>query len=173
MNQELLSFRKKVEELEKELARSQTEAPKGAEELAQGDDSFQLLFSFTTHSADFDFQGETHRAKAQATWNEIFYVISPRMIDEASESDLSSELSTFVDSKTRSNVQGQFKGKTLKNFRIASDTFHTILVQLRALGLIAKSAKNRSVKDTRTYWNLTPYGDAVMTRLRAIRRGTN
>jgi hypothetical protein len=26
------------------------------------------------------------------------------------------------------------------------------------------------VKDTDTYWTLTPYGDEVMTRLRAIRR---
>jgi hypothetical protein len=93
------------------------------------------------------------------------------MIDEASEEELTSELSSFVESRTRSNLGGQFKGKTLKNFRIASDTFHTILVQLRALGLITKSVKNRSVKDTRTYWNLTPYGDAMMTRLRAIRRG--
>ena len=33
----------------------------------------------------------------------------------------------------------------------------------------AKSEKARSVKDSGTYWTLTPYGDEVMTRLRAIR----
>jgi hypothetical protein len=46
VSQELLAFRKKVEELEQELARAQTEAPKGTENLAQADDEFQLLFSF-------------------------------------------------------------------------------------------------------------------------------
>lgn len=38
------------------------------------------------------------------------------------------------------------------------------------MGLITKSVKNRSVKDTETYWKLTPYGDEIMTRLRAIKR---
>lgn len=38
------------------------------------------------------------------------------------------------------------------------------------LGLITKSTKPRSVKDTNTYWTMTPFGDTVMTRLRAIRR---
>jgi len=28
----------------------------------------------------------------------------------------------------------------------------------------------RSVKDTNTYWALTPYGDHLMTQLRAVRR---
>ena len=47
----------------------------------------------------------------------------------------------------------------------------TVKIQLIALGLIAKSQKARSVKDSRTFWALTPYGDQVLTRLRAIRRG--
>jgi hypothetical protein len=38
------------------------------------------------------------------------------------------------------------------------------------LGLIAKSDKARSVKDSGTYWTLTSYGDEVMTQVRAIRR---
>ena len=50
------------------------------------------------------------------------------------------------------------------------DDFQTIKVQLRALGLIVKSDKTRSVKDTATYWSLTPYGSDLMTQLRAIRR---
>ena len=57
----------------------------------------------------------------------------------------------------------------LNNFRIGQDDFQTIKVQLRALGLIAKNDKTRSVKDSGTYWTLTPYGDEVMTQLRAIR----
>ena len=170
VNQERLALRKKVEELEGDLARAQTEAPKGTEDLAQGDDQFQMLFEFSKHDGDFDFDGESHRAKAMARWNEIFYAVSPRMMDEASEGELTSELSTFIEARTRPNVQNQFKGKVLKKFRISSDTFHTVLVQLRALGLISKSVRNRSVKDTQTYWKLTPYGDTAMTRLRAIRR---
>jgi hypothetical protein len=59
---------------------------------------------------------------------------------------------------------------TLSYFKISQDDFQTIKVQIRALGLIAKSDKARSVKDSGSYWTLTPYGDEVMTQLRAIRR---
>jgi predicted MarR family transcription regulator len=61
-------------------------------------------------------------------------------------------------------------GAELRNFSLNQDDFQTVKIQLRALGLIIKSDKARSVKDVDTYWTLTPYGDEVMTRLRAIRR---
>lgn len=60
----------------------------------------------------------------------------------------------------------------LSNFEVVDEDFQTIKVQLRALGLIAKSEKNRSVKDTQGYWTLTPFGDHVMNQLRAITRGS-
>jgi hypothetical protein len=63
-----------------------------------------------------------------------------------------------------------FAGRVLHRFIITDADFQTIKVQLRALGLIAKSTKPRSVKDIDTYWTLTSYGDTVMTRLRAIQR---
>jgi hypothetical protein len=44
-----------------------------------------------------------------------------------------------------------------------------IIVQLRALGLVVKDARQRSVRDMHTYWSLTPYGDNIMTKLIALR----
>ena len=46
-------------------------------------------------------------------------------------------------------------------------------MQFRALGLIAKSTRKRNVKDTSTYWSLTPYGDEQLTALRAIVRAAS
>ena len=45
-----------------------------------------------------------------------------------------------------------------------------VIIQMRALGLIKKDERQRSLRDTSTYWSLTSYGDTVMTRLKAIRR---
>lgn len=45
-----------------------------------------------------------------------------------------------------------------------------VFIQLRALGLITQSDKQRSVNDTQSYWTLTKYGDSLMTKLRAIRK---
>ena len=94
------------------------------------------------------------------------------MINEASEPMLESANDQFVADQNRAKLT---KGKDLRNctlsrFSLNGDDFKTIKVQLRALGLITKSEKTRSVKDVGTYWTLTPYGDEVMTRLRAIRR---
>ena len=56
------------------------------------------------------------------------------------------------------------------DFSLSNEDFNTIKVQLLALRLMKKSDRNRSVKDKASYWTLTPYGDSVMTQLRAIRR---
>jgi hypothetical protein len=45
--------------------------------------------------------------------------------------------------------------------------------QLRALGLIQKSVKKRSLKDTATCWALTPYGEHYATVLKAIPSNTD
>jgi len=52
---------------------------------------------------------------------------------------------------------------------ISSD-FYTVKIQLIALGLIEKSDKRRSVKDSSTYWRLTTYGEGLMIRLMALRK---
>lgn len=169
VDQELLSLRKKVEELQLQLANSQTEAPKGTESLAQGDDRFELTFSFQA-ADEYGINSVIYRATQALTWNEIFYVVSPRMIDEGAERQLAVDPASLVESKARKRLQEQLEGKHIGLFNIEADPFQTILVQLKALGLVAKSIRNRSVKDTNSYWKLTPYGDSVMTRLRAIRR---
>ena len=94
------------------------------------------------------------------------------MIDEVSDNDFRDQLSDYVRGQAfdELNESSDLKDMHLANFEVSDTDFHTIKVQLRALGLIAKSSKPRSVKDTDTYWTLTPYGDTVMTRLRAIPR---
>lgn len=92
------------------------------------------------------------------------------MIDEASDARIKGGLSSAIFDNVEHKLKDHFKDEQLSGFEIRSDSFHTIIVQLRALGLITKSVKNRSVKDKNTYWRLTPYGENVMTRLRAIRR---
>lgn len=108
----------------------------------------------------------------EVTWDDIFYQISPLMIHEASDLQLSNSLDAMVKSYGLTLLQKSKEGKkhSFRSFSISDEDFQTIKVQLRALGLINKSEKNRSVKDTKTYWTLTPYGDSVMNRLRAIEK---
>jgi len=170
---ELLKLRRRVDELESELARVRTSAPKGGENLAQGEDPQVLRYTFTSGDEDEDLvDHESRSAEFEATWNSIFAVVAPRMLNELSEFEMHRALSSFVESVNMERLRNdpELTGSQLQDFWLHDEDFQTIKVQLRALGLIAKSEKPRSVKDTETHWTLTPYGDEVMTRLRAIKR---
>lgn len=168
---ELLQLRRRVEELQTELSRARISAPKGSEGLAQGDQEHSIRFSFSA-TPPGDYQSSTWSSSFNPTWNEIFACIAPLMIHEATEPALKHALDSLSETENdeRLREDKRLARAALRNFRIGQDDFQTIKVQLRALGLIAKNDKPRSVKDSGTYWTLTPYGDEVMTQLRAIRR---
>lgn len=168
---ELLKLRQRVDELESDLARARTTAPKGSEGLAQGDELHTMKYSFKArHRATYN--SSSWIGTFQATWNSLFGVVAPLMINEASEPTLETALDRFVKEQNldRLTKNKDLKDCNLEDFSLNEEDFQTIKVQLRALGLITKSDKSRSVKDVSTYWTLTPYGDEIMTRLRAIKR---
>lgn len=168
---ELLQLRRRVEELQTELSRARISAPKGSEGLAQGDEEHSISFSFTAVSHE-SFKTSDWSSNFTPTWNEIFARIAPLMIHEATELALKNALDNLSETMNRERLQKEKKlaHHALSSFHISQDDFQTIKVQLRALGLIVKNDKARSVKDSRTYWSLTPYGDEIMTQLIAIRR---
>jgi hypothetical protein len=170
---ELLKLRRTVDELQSELAKARSSAPSGSENLAQGDEPHTVAFTFRSQAPD-EYNWTTWNSKIDATWNELFSAIAPLMIHEAPEPKLQVAFDQFVEEKSRESIQAnkRLKGHDIKSFHLADADFQTIKVQLRALGLVAKSDKTRSVKDSGTYWTLTPYGDEVMTKLRAIRKNS-
>jgi len=108
-----------------------------------------------------------------ASWDAIFSRVGPLMINEASEGSFKSGLDSLAEHRNRSvlQVHDKFKGSRIHSFSVNSEDFQTVKIQLRALGLIKKSEKSRSVKDYGTYWTLTPFGDETLMRLRAVRKG--
>ncbi|TXI37304.1 MAG: DUF4062 domain-containing protein [Methylophilus methylotrophus] len=168
---ELLQLRRRVEELQAELSRARISAPTGSEGLAQGDEEHAINFSFAS-TAPGEYRSKTWSSSFSPTWNEVFACIAPLMIHEATDHTLKNALDNFAETE---NLERLLDHKDLarhemRRFQIKEDDFQTIKIQLRALGLIAKSDKAKSVKDSGTYWTLTPYGDEIMTQLRAIRR---
>lgn len=166
---EILQLKEKVSSLEKELDEKNTNPPSGSEELAGGDDEYKLNLTFKTgHYAS----EQSYSATIKPTWNDIFASIAPVMINEATESQLRSafkkSLSSFA-SQAFSDHE-ELEGKKLHSFSFDDHQIDTCIVQLRALGLMRESTKKRSVRDTATYWELSPYGDQLMVQLRALRK---
>jgi len=172
MSQELLNLRKQIDDLNHELKDARTNAPEGTDSLSQGDDQYEAKFSVRRRKTDIDFNSVRAGGKVRITWNEIFYSISPLMINEATENSLSMEINKLIENKIGAKLRSRFSEELIDMFQINDEYFKTIIVQFRALGLITKSMKTRSVKDKAAHWTLTPYGDSVMTQLRAIKRNS-
>jgi hypothetical protein len=173
---EILRLRERIDELNADLARSETEPPKGSEHLARGDDAIDLACTFSSEGPpDADGDSEVHRWDwtVKSTWNEIFSGLSPLMLSEAGTQTLRKRLSQMVYPKIEKvmSSESDYKGHTnLQYVEVTETSFETVLVQLNALGLITQSKKNRSLRDRGTYWSLTPFGQTMMNRLRAIAR---
>lgn len=168
---EILELKKEIERLNTQLNDIRTTAPPGTEKLAQGEEKYLINYRCMSY---INMHSYSWNPSIELTWDEIFYCLSPLMIHEASDGDLRSALNKFITKHGREalKVSDEGKGHSFSDFKIDEEDFQTIKVQLRALGLIAKNEKNRSVRDKGSYWTLTSYGDSVMNRLRAIERNS-
>jgi len=158
---ELLRLRKRVEELESQIARVRDEAPPGAEKLAQGSEKFRLIF----HADYVTRDGEDYRwnAPVQMTWEMIFRVVSHVLTGLADEDEIAEALATFCTDRISKALKD---AKRISEIKLSPESLRTILVQLRGLGLIEQNSGGITPR-----WTLAPYGDRVVTRLFAIPKG--
>ena len=153
-NLEILKLREKITELENELTNF---SGLNQENLAQGEDEVSLIYNYKEYR-----MGDNKQDKIKVTWNQLFSKTCTLLLDEASEEDYKAHVSRYIKHITKDDEKKKFQ-------TILFDDFISILIQFKALGLIEKSEKKRSIKDTNTYWKLTNKGDALLTNLRAKR----
>jgi len=169
---DILALKDRVSELEGQLERNRTEPPPGTEDLQRGEDLLPILCTFTARVPGDFLSSLKYKAKINSTWNDIFAGVAPAMINESANADLrrvfKSHLSQLATDEFKDNKD--FQHKELRDFAFPDHQIDTFIVQFRALGLIQESDRRRSIKDTATYWALTPYGDRLMVQLRAVRR---
>ncbi|MBJ6118088.1 hypothetical protein JAO76_07800 [Pontibacter sp. BT310] len=137
--------------------------------LAQGNDIFNIEYSVSYTSLYSDkfgtFTGNYYQF--QLTWNEIFGAIAPTLANGEKEKSLIEPLN-FLITKAYEREYGKKEGFT--NFCILKESFHTILIQMRALGLINEANEKRKFLEDDQYWKLTKKGDELMLNVRSIRK---
>lgn len=168
---EILKLQKENDDLKQKLQLSKVSAPAGTEKLAQGDDELEITVNYTAETSNYT----RHYCadNVTVTWNTLFALIAPYMVIECKESTIRDVIAEYGQSLLYNellSLKKQKKFSRFYGFSIENEEFQNIKVQFKALGLITKSLKNRSVKDTANYWTLTEYGDYVMTQLIAIKR---
>jgi hypothetical protein len=173
---DILALRTRIAELEREQEADTSRPPRGTEDLVQGDETYEIDFTFVARDPEDDYPYENdveYDASIEPSWNEMFAAVAPSMIHEASEATVKNAISRLFLIEGKAVLAGDkdLEGKQLVEFKFDPKYTETVLIQFRALGLIEQSVRSRSVRDTKTYWRLTKHGDALMTNLRAIRRG--
>jgi hypothetical protein len=155
--QEILRLRRRIEELETEIAETDFGPPAGSETLAQGDEMTSVHFRYEVPNGYFD-------GTDAFSWNNILSILGPILIGQASEEQLKQKLAEVFRNRYRDkNRIG------ISSVYPRDEDFQGIKVQLRALGLIREVKDQGENRKIHMGWTLTPYGDRLMTQVAAIR----
>ena len=160
-NSEIIRLKDENEELRAKIKKMEESAPAGIEDLSQGDDLYSVHFDY--YESSYDGYEELYEdGSDEFSWNQIFAALSPHLLIECEETSLEILFDNFV----RKNVDSSF-GR-IKN--VYSDCFQDVKVQFIALGLIQESQRKKSAGNVHKYWTLTPYGNKIMMKLKAIKK---
>jgi len=162
---EIAELRAQIAQLEKREIEEQVHTANQINTtFAHGEDQIELEVSHVNRMFGTE---EEETGTIILTWDEIFKTIGPVMLDEAPESTMRLALNGRLfkeiqeDDRWGQRWQGSFA-------RISDEAWGWVMVQLRALGLIASGTKKRGVSDKAVYWKLTPAGDGYLVGLTAI-----
>jgi hypothetical protein len=180
---ELNDLRKQLQSLEGQLEATRSGPPPGTDHLSKGEDPVTFAVSYNVTGMVRPFMKTlslTGVVNSPISWDELFSAAGPHLLDEVEQAALSIELNKSLTTRFRHNARREafarltdakpdqsFNRPTTKVF-LSTDDFGTLIIQFKALGLIARSSRRRSVNDKGAYWALTPYGDEHLTTLRAV-----
>lgn len=137
------------------------------DELSSGKDEVQIGGTYRLYTPTQSyFEGKYYRWDSLVTWDEIFRLIGPMMLNEASDREIKLKLAQYY----RVDNDDILKKYNVNDSDINDSSFHEIIVQLRALGLIDKGSRKRGINDKQGYWQLTDFGDRYLVSLLALRK---
>ncbi len=155
---ELNILRKQNQELEESAKSIRKEIIEPIADIADIDSLFQVRCTHRIGSPP-----QTYSFTTDASWKEMFSIISPYLEEYCNESTVKSKLAdAFKEKENRSGYTAS----------IIDQDFKTIGIQLRAYGLI-KTNQLKTVKgNLSTFWKLTETGERLMLEIRVIRGNT-
>jgi hypothetical protein len=171
---EIAELRTQVIELTQERDQALTRTVHKIENLASGDDEYEIRATITYRKRDANgvvgWNHATWTFTLHLSWNELFAVVAPVLLNEASERELKRAYDThfFAQLADVARKKDDYGGSAETELTMSS--FDDLIVQFFALGLVARGERKRTTSDNGKYWMLTQEGSDQMMRLRAIRR---
>jgi hypothetical protein len=173
----MAELRAQVAELKNELDtnRSSDAVP---EDLESGDDVITLEASlrYYDHPEEdsnpmFLRQDKVSKIEASASWNYLIGQVGPTLMHEASEAQIREALTELIlDIAWEERYSIPSDLVQVARAEITPESVDEVIVQLFALGVIARGTKRRAISDHEKYWVLTRLGEDMLLKLRARRR---
>lgn len=161
LNLEVATLRARVAELEAELTKKAADEPNApSATIAGGEDEVDFMVYVKRPSGG-------NPEPIRTSWDNILKYVGPTLLPECSEDDFLERLKLcfFHSAKQQINDDVEYKGMVIPH--VVNDQ---VKIQLRALGQMVPGTKRRTVSDRRTYWKLTPSGEARLLAIQAIQK---
>jgi hypothetical protein len=165
---EVFELKRQILDLHAQL-RAAGEEDSGNLPLAQGTDSFELDFTYSTQSPKTNKAGNRYwvsgtrrESKIVTTWDELFKYLAPELLSPQEQYKIVHVFNQLIEREATSRLEREHEGDRVGDLRIYSEPFEVIKIQLMALGLIEFDDRGR--------WQLTERGHNYMVRLIAVHR---
>lgn len=99
--------------------------------------------------------------ETELTWKEIFYYISPFLMEVPADNKVRSYLGQVIADKIGKNGYSNY---------IETEVFQTIKVHLSSLGLVNVKMAGTTQGGTALFWNLTEKGKTEMLKIRSVKK---
>ncbi|MBB3061489.1 DUF4062 domain-containing protein [Microbulbifer rhizosphaerae] len=177
-NRKILELQDEIETLRKKISSLSSEAPEGAELLAQGSDTFVMRLKANYSNSHLPHhdpdKGYPLEFDLSISWDELFSMVGVPALHPVRETKLKSQLCTAIkDSYIKQLLEQCDEGYRLTGISISETIFQTIKYQFSALGYLNTLQEVKLSKDTEkeiSFCELTPYGKRKLMEVRAIYR---
>ncbi len=157
-----------IERIDKEFPVT-NDSNKDPEKLNEGETEFDIDFSCSLGIVvNGIYRYQQHKSSYRFSWNKVFAILSPFMMNAISSEDIKSQLEDYVLHQVYDGIREMTLAKTVQSFRIERHEVNGILIKFRLFGLITKSSYKDKNNDGLVFWVLTQYGDSMMSRIHSL-----
>jgi hypothetical protein len=169
---DMLRLRERVEYLQEQLSIANKAFLLNTEDLAQGNDRLSISYYCFIKNNSIGITHQVGPEKLTTTWDILFMIIAPYIIEKKIESEISDILSKRIKEKY-SDIFGKIKLKEFDYFygiKLTDESYQMMLIQYYALGFIERHPNFYDDGTVDIYWKLTELGHKYLLSSCAIRR---
>lgn len=138
-----------------------------AQDLASGNETYELKYSANVYSHG---HCTVHHFLREVSWNTLFMAVGPYLSTPATEEQMREKIAeALMDNALADARRSKPEAHAVTDIKINAHTFNVIKTQLRSLGLIKPVT---GLQPGKSYWQQTGKGEVMLAALLNVNRRT-